>query len=442
MTNWLRVLVQRLIALFRKERLEQELDDELCSHLEMQVEENVRKGMSPQDARYAALRSFGGVEQVKEIYREQMGLPMIETLVRDVRYGLRMLAKNLGFTSVAVVTLALGIGANTAVFSIVNAVMLRPLPFPAADRLVRVLSTDESYTNSDDNASYPDVVDWRARNRVFERMAVFHTSKFTLTGAGEPLQLRGSIVSAELFMLLGVTPNLGRSFFPEEDKPGVVNGGNAVILSHGLWQRHFGSDRSVVGRTVNGGSFTVIGVMPAGFQFPIQAEPVDLWTTIAVYAQTRSGAPMTAQRGVRFLNVIARLKPDVTIAQAQAEMSAVVTALNRQYPENRPRGARVVPELDQLVGDVRPALLVFLGAVGFVLLIVCANVANLLLVRATARQKEMSIRVALGASRGRVIRQVLTESILLASFGGSLGLLLGLWGTDALIGSVRKTFPA
>jgi predicted permease len=425
-------LVLRLMALFRKGRLEQELNEELRSHLEMQVEENVRKGMSREEARYAALRSFGGVEQAKETYREQRGLPMIETLLQDIRYGLRQLRRSPGFTAAAVLTLALGIGANTAIFSVVNAVMLRPLPFPNADRLVSVISTDLG-TNDDNNASYPDIVDWRERNHVFEGMAAFRTSNFTLTGAGEPLHLRRAIVSAELFSVLGEAPILGRSFLPEEDKPGAVNGGNAVILSYGLWQRQFGSDRNVLGRTVNGGSFTVIGVMPPGFQFPIQAEPVDLWTTIAVYAQTRSGEPMTAQRGVRFLNVIARLKPQITVAQAQAEMSAIVTALNRQHPENKPRGARVVPELDRLVGDVRAALLVLLGAVGCVLLIVFANVANLQLARAKARQKEISIRAALGASRRRLIRQVLTESILLALFGGALGLLLGLWGTKTLM---------
>ena len=352
------------------------------------------------------------------------------TLLQDLRYGLRMLAKNPGFTAVAVLTLALGIGANTAIFSVVNAVMLRPLPYPQPDRLVSIIST-QLRKNSGDEASYPDFLDWRARNHVFDKMAVFRTENFALIGAGEPVHLSGAVVSAELFSLLGVTPILGRSFSLEEDKPGMVSGNNAVILSHGLWQRQFRSDPSVVGRTIDldGRAYTVIGALPSGFQFPIQAEPVDLWTTMA----DDSKGGMATQRGAHYLYTIARLKPQVTLAQAQAEMSTIVTALNKEHPEIRPRGAHVVPALDHLVGEIRPALLVLFGAVGCVLLIVCANIANLLLARATTRQREMSIRAALGASRGRVIRQVLTESTLLACVGGSLGLLLAPWGTQTLI---------
>lgn len=356
----------------------------------------------------------------------------MQTLLQDLKYGLRMLAKNPGFTAVSVLTLALGIGANTAIFSVVNAVMLRPLPYPQPDRLVSVIST-VLRDNRDSNASYPDFLDWRARNHVFDEMAVFRTENFALIGSGEPVHLSGAVVSADLLSLLGVTPILGRPFVSEEDKPGMVNGSSPAILSHGLWQRQFGSDPTVAGRTIDldGRAYTVIGVMPSGFQFPTQAEPVDLWTTIAV--DTKPGGGMATQRGAHYLDAIARLKPHATLGQAQAEMTAIVSVLNKEYPENMPRGARVVPLLDHLVGRVRPALAVLLGAVGCVLLIVSANVANLLLARATTRQREMSIRAALGASRGRVMRQVLTESTLLACVGGSLGLLLALLGTDTLI---------
>lgn len=359
----------------------------------------------------------------------------METLIKDIRYAVRMLLRNRAVTAIALLALALGVGANSAIFSVVNAVLLRPLPYAEPDRLVAVAETDTRGDKDTDSVAYLNYSDWRDQNTVFERIAVYRSGDFILSGAGEAERLPGTVASASLFPLLGASPLLGRAFLPEEDQ---VGGGKVVMLSFGLWQRRFAGDPNVIGQalTVDGQSFTVIGVMPAGFKFPIQAAPVELWLPITF------DEDFMQQRGAQYLQSVARLAPGVSLEQARAEMDTIAARLEQQYPDdNAGQGVRLTSLHEELVGDIRPALLVLVGAVAFVLLIACANVANLLLARSAARQKEIAIRTALGASRGRVIRQLLTESTLLALMGGALGLLFALWGINALISLSPEGLP-
>jgi putative ABC transport system permease protein len=364
----------------------------------------------------------------------------MNTLWQDIRYGIRMLLKAPSVSIVATIALALGIGANTAIFSVVNAVLLRPLPFANPEQLMMVWETDSSRGQTRGTASYPNFADWREQNHVFDYLASFYTNDFIMTGRGESSRLQGAVVNADLFPLLGATPILGRTFFKEEDKPG--DAGRVVLLSQQLFRQRFNSDPNVVGQSMvlDGKNYTIVGVMPEAFQFPIQNDPVELWTTVAL--DHEGNEPVTGQRGAHYLRVIGRLKPGVSKEQAQAEMGAIGERLAQQYPDkNLHRSAAVEPTLEALVGNIRPALLILLGAVGCVLLIACANVANLLLARAMTRHKEMAIRSALGASRFQVVRQLLIESVLLSLLGGSLGLVLAVWWSDLLVALGKQNIP-
>ena len=359
-------------------------------------------------------------------------------LFQDLRYALRQLRKSPGFAVVAVTTLALGIGANSAIFSVIDAVLLRPLPFHDPGRLVAVKTTEPGRLDNI-GVSYPAFLDWRSRNHVLDGISAFRVDDFTITGRAEPAHLTGAVVSANMFSVLGVAPVIGRDFVPAEDNP--TGTGLPIILSHSLWQNRFGSDPNIAGQslTVDGNPFTVVGVMPAGFQFPVQRTPVEFWTTIALDAQGSN--PMTAQRGAAYLDAIARLKPQVALATAQTEMSELQSAVNMQYPENRPKGISIVSEADAVVGDMRRGLYILFGAVGLVLLIACANLANLLLARATARNREISVRSALGATRWMIVRQLLTESLLLAVAGAAAGLGLASWGVRILTALAPDDLP-
>ncbi len=426
----------RLRALLRKSEMERELDEELRYHVEQQTEQNIRLGMSPEEARQAALKSFGGVEQAKERSRDARGVRWIEELWQDLRYGARILMKSPGFTLVAVITLALGIGANTAIFTWLKAVYLQPLPGVAESHRLVILRTWIKSANSPFLVSYPNYKDYRDRNEVFSGLAAFNPITFNLVDREkQPERIWGSLVSGNYFDVLGVRAAMGRFFTPEEDRtPGAHP---VAVISHKLWQRRFAADPSLIGKTIrlNNLDFTVIGVTPEGFRGSLIGLEFDLWTPAIMYPQMSPSGHHLNLRGSHHFMVIGRLKDGVRFEQADANAQAIAAKLAQDYPqEDEGEGAKLMTLTDDSEGFglIAPWLMVLMAMAGLVLLIACVNVANLLLARAAGRGREMGIRLALGAGRSRLIRQMLTESLLLAMMGGAAGAMLALWLSDAM----------
>jgi putative ABC transport system permease protein len=413
--TFLRKLIGGLRALFRKQQSEREMDEELKGYLDAAMREKMRSGMSREQARRATRVEMGSVEAVKENIRGAGWESILETLWQDIRYGLRQLRRSPGFTAVAVITLALGIGANTAIFSVVDAVLLRPLPFHNPDKLVQLFEKEAAPGHYPFTG--PDYLDIQAQTQTLEGTSLFGWGGgFNASGAGEPERAYVVSTQANFFSLLGVKPTLGRTFLSGEDQAGR---NHVAILSYGFWQQHLGGNRDAIGGPLelNGEKYTVVGVMPAWFRSLAEA---DVWVPMDMSPKA------LGPRGQHQYQAIGRLKPDVQLANAQAELDAIVQRIGKQFPDSsETKGAIVSPLKEQLVGDSRPQLLIMLGAVGLVLLIACANVASLSLVRATGRHREIAIRKAMGADRGRVVRQLLTESVMLSLAGAAVGLLLG-----------------
>ena len=426
--------------LFSRGRRYEELAESMWEHIDERVAELVSGGMARRDAEFRARREFGNMTRIEEQSREVWQWPTVESVWADVKFAVRQMRKSPGFAAVVIVTLALGIGANTTVFSIVDAVMLRPLPYAQPQRLVEVQSREATAAIFSGAVSYPDFFDWRAQSHSFERLVSYDDTSLTLTGVERAAHLDGEVVSWDLLPLLGAAPELGHGFRPEDEKLGA----RVVLISHALWVSRFGSDPAVAGRTVqlSGRTFTMIGVMPAGFRFPLDAPKTDFWTTLAL---DNDGTPRaaTANRGSHSLAVIGRLKPGVTVAQADAEMQAIAARLAQQYPDTNTKhnSARVESELTALLGDTRTLLMVILGAVGLVLVIACGNVANLLLARARERERELAMRSALGANLARIARQMLVESVTLGVAGGVVGCALAFLATPAVLRLIGNSVP-
>ena len=431
--HWFYTVPLRLRSLFRRGQVEAELNEELRYHLERQIEVNTAAGMSVEEARYAALRAMHGLDQRKEECRDMRRVRLIEDFWQDFRFSLRSLLKRPGFTAIALLALALGIGANTAIFSLVNAVILQPLPYRDPDRLISVYGTRNR--SSQGSVGPTDFLDYRSQNKTFEQFAASGSMMLpmNLTGSGEPERLNASIITGNYFDTFGVRPALGRGFSLENEKTGQDH---VTVLSHAFWQTRFGGDPNIVNKTINldGKAYEVLGVMPAEVVLP---QPAQLWVPINFDAD-----PEMKMRNARFLRGIGRLKEGVTLDQAQTDTDLIAAQLEQQYPDsNTGWSLRLIPLREILVGGSRTMLFILFGAVGFVLLIACANVANLLLVRAAARQKEIAMRTALGASRLRIIRQMITESLLLAIFGGALGALLAVAGVKLLVSLGEDNIP-
>jgi putative ABC transport system permease protein len=438
MFAWMRALASRIRIWLSLGRANDEFEQELEEHLAMLTEENVRRGMAPAEAKRAARMRLGGITQLAETNRELKGLPLLETLLQDTRYALRMLCKNPGFTAVVVLTLALGIGANTAIFSVVYAVLLKPLPYAKPEQLFNVFEAEPQEGVSGTGWSYANFTELREQNHVFSEVAGSQFHQLTLTGRGEPAVVNASVVTPELFSVLEQKPLAGRVFFPDDGKRGAPA---VAVVSESLWREFFGADAHLIGSSINldKRSFTVVGIMPASFRFPQLTESQQVW--IPLVQDPLFGSWME-RRGGHWLRVTGRLKPGISMAQVQTELDAIGARLAKEFPaENSGWVVRMVPLQEMIVGKVKSALLVLLGAVGLVLLIACANIANLLLTRATSRAREIAVRATLGAGRARLVRQLLSETAVLGLLGGVIGIALAYWGVRALSSLLPESVP-
>jgi putative ABC transport system permease protein len=421
----------RLGSLFGRKRRERELAAEMESHLQMHTEDNRRSGMNSQQARREALMKLGGIEQTKENYRDRRGLPALETLLQDIRYGLRVLRKNPGFTAVAVLTLALAIGATTAIFSVVYGVLLRPLPYTDSNRIMAVSEINSAGGWS--RLADPNFDDFRDQNRSFQAIAKYNDNVASVSGASQPTRTAVSSVSPDFLKVFGIQPILGRDFTASDAKKGA---GPTVLVGHGYWRQHLGSrpDLSQSHLKIDGAVYSVIGVLPAEFHFP---PDVELWLPADLDGENQS-------RTSHNYSAVGRLRDGVTVEQANGDISAIARHIHETSSEQGDyllKDGIVVPLQDSITGKARSALLVLLGAVGFLLLVACANVANLLLAQASVRERELAIRSALGAARGRLIRQFLTEALMLSLVGGGLGVLGAFWGVAGLVALAPGNLP-
>src|SRR6266849_5578956 len=442
MREFFRMFMRRLAALFRRRRLEDDLNDELRSHLEMAVELNLHKGMSAEDARREALRSFGGVEQTKENYRDQRGLPMIETTLQDLRFGLRMLRRSPGFSLLAILCLTLGIGANAAVFSWVEGILFRPYPLVSHQEQLLALTGTARGESGPTGISWPDLLDLERSSTLIDSFIVNKIMGTTLSVGDRAERMTGSIVSANYFDAIGVHPILGRGFESGEDVG--RNAHPVTVISYQLWKGKYKRDPQIIGKTerLNGVIHTIVGVEPEGFYGTFVGWAMQFWVPASMEEIFEAGGYKLEDRGARWIEAYVRLKPGATQAQAQAQISAAAKRLEAEYPEtNRGRGIELWPLWQtpfNNAGTLLPTLEIMITVVVFVLLIACANVGNLLLVRSFARRHEMTVRLAIGAGRGRLLKQLLTEGLILSAFGAAGGLLVAHWCRHALV----LLFPA